>query len=85
MSYAIEGAYRVLSVVDQTHLPSPVVDKVTKVTLGWSVQMHFCNVSVSDPLETQAARGYHEEQHEGRGREGLRRSAFVSLTISGDR
>lgn len=35
VSYAIEGAYRVLSVVDQTHLPSPVVDKVTKVTLGW--------------------------------------------------
>lgn len=37
VAYAIEGAYKVLSVVDQTHLPKTIKDKVTNITLGWCV------------------------------------------------
>jgi len=36
VAYAIEGTYDVLSIVDQTHLPSIVKDKLTGVTLGWT-------------------------------------------------
>lgn len=36
VAYAIEGSYDVLSIVDQTHLPTVVRDKVTGVTLGWT-------------------------------------------------
>ncbi|KAF8655867.1 hypothetical protein AX16_002950 [Volvariella volvacea WC 439] len=41
-AYAIEGTYNVLSIVDMTHLSTPVVDPKTKVTLGWTqeVKMH---------------------------------------------
>ena len=33
------GAYRVLSVVDQTHLPTPVKDRVTGATLGYTCEV----------------------------------------------
>jgi len=34
VAYAIEGTYNVLSIVDQTHLPTTVKDKLTGITLG---------------------------------------------------
>ena len=34
VAYAIEGTYDVLSIVDQTHLPSIIKDKLTGITLG---------------------------------------------------
>lgn len=34
VAYAIEGTYDVLSIVDQTHLPGVVKDKLTGVVLG---------------------------------------------------
>jgi len=34
VAYAIEGTYDVLSIVDQTHLPTIVQDKLTGVVLG---------------------------------------------------
>jgi hypothetical protein len=34
VAYAIEGTYNVLSIVDQTHLPSVIKDKLTGITLG---------------------------------------------------
>ncbi|GLB35293.1 putative prohibitin homologues [Lyophyllum shimeji] len=36
VAFAIEGTYNVLSIVDQTHLPGAVKDRVTGVTLGWT-------------------------------------------------
>ncbi|KAK7023770.1 band 7 domain-containing protein [Favolaschia claudopus] len=36
VAFAIEGSYDVLAVIDQTHLPSIVVDKLTGVVLGWT-------------------------------------------------
>ncbi|EMD35680.1 hypothetical protein CERSUDRAFT_85643 [Gelatoporia subvermispora B] len=36
VSYAIEGTFNVLSIVDQTHLPNLVRDQITGVTLGWT-------------------------------------------------
>ena len=36
VAYAIEGTYDVLSIVDQTHLPTVVKDKLTGVVLGWT-------------------------------------------------
>ncbi|KAI8974856.1 band 7 domain-containing protein [Trametes punicea] len=36
VAYAIQGTYTVLSIVDQTHLPTVIKDPITKVTLGWS-------------------------------------------------
>jgi hypothetical protein len=35
-AFAVEGSYNVLSIVDQTHLPGIVVDKLTGVVLGWT-------------------------------------------------
>lgn len=34
VAYAIEGTYDVLSIVDQTHLPTIIKDKLTGITLG---------------------------------------------------
>ena len=34
IAYAMEGTYNVLSIVDQTHLPSIVKDNVTNLVLG---------------------------------------------------
>jgi regulator of protease activity HflC (stomatin/prohibitin superfamily) len=34
VAYAIEGTYNVLSIVDQTHLPTVIKDKLTGITLG---------------------------------------------------
>ena len=34
VAYAIEGTYDVLSIVDQTHLPTVIKDKLTGITLG---------------------------------------------------
>ncbi|TFK87557.1 hypothetical protein K466DRAFT_586278 [Polyporus arcularius HHB13444] len=36
VAYAIEGTYNVLSIVDQTHLPTKIQDRITGVVLGWS-------------------------------------------------
>ncbi|KAJ7098150.1 hypothetical protein B0H15DRAFT_773252 [Mycena belliarum] len=36
VAFAVEGSYDVLSIVDQTHLPGIVVDKLTSVVLGWT-------------------------------------------------
>ncbi|KAF6764910.1 hypothetical protein DFP72DRAFT_799328 [Ephemerocybe angulata] len=36
VAYAMEGTYDVLSIVDQTHLPTILKDKLTGVTLGWT-------------------------------------------------
>ncbi|KAF7440815.1 hypothetical protein PC9H_001163 [Pleurotus ostreatus] len=36
VAMAIEGTYDVLSIVDQTHLPGVVKDRLTGVTLGWT-------------------------------------------------
>ncbi|KAJ7632403.1 hypothetical protein FB45DRAFT_1146284 [Roridomyces roridus] len=36
VAFAIEGTYDVLSIVDQTHLPGMVMDKLTGVILGWT-------------------------------------------------
>ncbi|EJD06172.1 band 7 domain-containing protein [Fomitiporia mediterranea MF3/22] len=38
---SIEGAYEVLAVVDQTHLPNAVKDRVTGATLGWSHEVRM--------------------------------------------
>ncbi|EMD35681.1 hypothetical protein CERSUDRAFT_116415 [Gelatoporia subvermispora B] len=42
--YAIEGAFRVLSIVDQTHLPHKVQDKITGITLGWTHEVTMTSV-----------------------------------------
>lgn len=34
VAYAIEGTYNVLSIVDQTHLPTTIKDKLTGIILG---------------------------------------------------
>ena len=34
VAVALQGSYNVLSIVDQTHLPTPVKDRVTGATLG---------------------------------------------------
>ncbi|KAH9911645.1 hypothetical protein B0H21DRAFT_782413 [Amylocystis lapponica] len=39
VSYAIEGTYNVLAIVDQTHLPHVIEDRITKVILGWSYEV----------------------------------------------
>lgn len=36
VAFAIEGTYDVLSIVDQTHLPTPVKDQVTCSILGYT-------------------------------------------------
>ena len=35
VALAIEGSYRVLEIVDQTHLPNQIKDGVTHAILGW--------------------------------------------------
>lgn len=34
VAFAFEGTYNVLSIVDQTHLPTVIKDKLTGITLG---------------------------------------------------
>jgi len=36
VAFAIEGTFDVLSIVDQTHLPTVITDRITGVTLGWT-------------------------------------------------
>ncbi|KAG6376056.1 hypothetical protein JVT61DRAFT_2024 [Boletus reticuloceps] len=36
VAYAVEGAYNVHAIVDQTHLQTPIKDHVTGSTLGWT-------------------------------------------------
>ncbi|KAG2020674.1 hypothetical protein CC2G_005982 [Coprinopsis cinerea AmutBmut pab1-1] len=36
VAYAVEGTYDILSIVDQTHLPTVVKDRLTGVVLGWT-------------------------------------------------
>ena len=35
VALAVEGSYRVLEIVDQTHLPNQIKDSVTNAILGW--------------------------------------------------
>ncbi|KAF8322683.1 band 7 domain-containing protein [Clavulina sp. PMI_390] len=39
VAFAIEGAYRVLGIVDQTHLPTPYTDRITGAILGYTHQV----------------------------------------------
>ena len=51
VAYAIEGTYNVLSIVDQTHLPTKIQDRITGVVLGWCVTArefpHGCREAVA--------------------------------------
>ncbi|KAK1232031.1 hypothetical protein PQX77_004837 [Marasmius sp. AFHP31] len=38
-AFAVEGTYDVLAIVDQTHLPNVVKDKVTGSVLGWTYEV----------------------------------------------
>ncbi|KAH8105723.1 band 7 domain-containing protein [Phellopilus nigrolimitatus] len=40
---AAAGAYRVLAVVDQTHLANAVTDRVTRATLGWTQEVRMAS------------------------------------------
>ncbi|KAI0719659.1 hypothetical protein C8Q72DRAFT_786557 [Fomitopsis betulina] len=53
VAYAVEGAYKVLAIVDQTHLDTVVKDHVTHNTLGW---MH--EVAMQSSLRDGAQRDY---------------------------
>jgi hypothetical protein len=35
VAYGLAGSYDVLAIVDQTHLPTAIRDRVTKVVLGY--------------------------------------------------
>ncbi|KAI0059607.1 hypothetical protein BV25DRAFT_1828868 [Artomyces pyxidatus] len=48
VAFAIDGSYDVLAIVDQTHLPNPIKDHVTKVVLG-----HTYEVTMSSPVGNQ--------------------------------
>ncbi|KAJ7063072.1 band 7 domain-containing protein [Mycena amicta] len=41
VAFSVEGSYSVLSIVDQTHLPTPVMDKLTNITLGWTHEVRM--------------------------------------------
>ena len=41
VAYAMEGTYDVLSIVDQTHLPTLVKDKLTGISLGWTHEVRM--------------------------------------------
>ncbi|KAJ7219050.1 hypothetical protein GGX14DRAFT_434369 [Mycena pura] len=41
VAFAVEGSYDVMSIVDQTHLPGILVDKLTGVTLGWTHEVRM--------------------------------------------
>ncbi|KAL6302736.1 band 7 domain-containing protein [Sparassis latifolia] len=43
--YAIEGSYRVLSIVDQTHLSHMQMDAITKVVLGWRHEVKMTSIN----------------------------------------
>ena len=45
VAYGIAGSYDCLAIVDQTHLPNAIKDRVTKVVLGHTheVRMHTAN------------------------------------------
>jgi hypothetical protein len=53
VAFAIEGSYDVLSIVDQTHLPTPVKDRVTGSVLGWTHE-----VKMSSKVNAREARDY---------------------------
>jgi len=40
-AFALEGSYNVLEVIDQTHLPNAVKDRVTNATLGWTHEVRM--------------------------------------------
>ncbi|KLO19713.1 band 7 domain-containing protein [Schizopora paradoxa] len=42
---SLQGSYKVLAVVDQTHLPTQVKDRVTGATLGWSYEVKMKSVT----------------------------------------
>ncbi|KAK7685747.1 hypothetical protein QCA50_011093 [Cerrena zonata] len=45
VAYAIEGSYNVLSIVDQMHLPTKVIDHVTKSILGWTHEVTMASAT----------------------------------------
>ena len=52
VAYAIEGTYDVLSIVDQTHLPTVIKDKLTGITLGSTHEVKMRS-KVGDGLEKE--------------------------------
>jgi regulator of protease activity HflC (stomatin/prohibitin superfamily) len=44
VALALEGAYQILSVIDQTHLSTPVQDNITRATLGWTHEVTMSTV-----------------------------------------
>lgn len=52
VAYAVEGTYDVLSIVDQTHLPTVVKDHVTKLVLGSTYEVKM-NSKVGRQVEEQ--------------------------------
>lgn len=53
VAYAVEGTYDVLSIVDQTHLPTTITDKVTRAVLGSTHE-----VKMSSRVNAQQSREY---------------------------
>lgn len=53
VAFAIEGTFDVLSIVDQTHLPTIVKDRVTGATLGWTHE-----VKMKSRISTQQEKEY---------------------------
>ncbi|KAF5376569.1 hypothetical protein D9757_008279 [Collybiopsis confluens] len=53
VSFAIQGTYDVLSIVDQTHLPSIVKDRITGSVLGWTHE-----VKMKSRINTQQEKEY---------------------------
>ncbi|KAI0072143.1 band 7 domain-containing protein [Panus rudis PR-1116 ss-1] len=51
VAYAVEGSYDVLSIVDQTHLPTPVKDNITKATLGWTHEVTMKSKTASGQIK----------------------------------
>lgn len=53
VAFAVIGTYDVLSIVDQTHLPGVVKDRLTGVTLGWTHE-----VKMKSRINAQEEREY---------------------------
>ena len=51
VAYAVEGSYDVLSIVDQTHLPTVIKDHITGATLGWTHEVTMKSKTGDGPKE----------------------------------
>lgn len=51
VALALQGSYKVLSVVDQTHLPSAVKDRVTGQVLGWTHEVKMNSSVAGSPKD----------------------------------